>query len=95
MSDQLTELMTGHVAAGGSRPESVEMNFKDGQYRVHEAIVDHLGGVELLRQNVDMFKDKTYREFTTGFHKLVERDQLKRSFEGVIRNHLMNFNNFV
>lgn len=94
MSDHVSEVMMGYVAAGNSRPEAVEMNFKDGPRRVNAAVVDHLGGPELLKKNVDMFRDKTYQEFMTGYHKLVERDQIKRSFDAVISGHLMGMNPF-
>lgn len=84
----------GYVAAGNSKPEAVEMNFKDGPHRVHEAVVEHLGGPELLKKSVDMFQDKTYREFMAGYHKLVERDQIKRSFDAFIGGHFMGMGGF-
>lgn len=79
----------GSVALGDGFPQSVPMQFKDGVHNVHEAIVQHLGGAEVLLANQAMFKNKTYHEFMKGFAKLCEQDVIERALNGVINSHLM------
>lgn len=89
MEDPNVTSIEGYVSTGDLPFERVEMQFQDGVHVIHEAIVQHLGGAEVLRKNTTMFHNKTYQEFVEGFFKLVEQDRVRKALGNVIQSHLM------
>lgn len=87
MDDSIQILGTGYVAMG--RNEPCEMEFSDGIHMVPPAVVQHLGGVELLLENRTMFKDKTYQNFIEGFWKLIATSREQEALQSIINTHLM------
>jgi hypothetical protein len=82
----------GGYVASGSRPEvGVVIQFKDGLHGIPPAIVQHLGGADLLLQTASKFSKTTYKQFLDGFWMLVERDLVRTHLNSVINDHLATY----
>jgi hypothetical protein len=89
MTNEFGNLRVDVAPEASSIPDNADVfiDFADGNKRVNSAVVQHLGGANVLLKRKAEFKPYTYAQFLDKFWRLVKEDAVHSALNQVIQNH--------